>query len=94
MGKTKGRWSLRKAMFTSKELTWPSSWRFSLLGRLKWTKRRAAPDSDSELESESSRFFQPGIVIDKMVFKILSAVEVVVLLSTLCFFLLCCGCHI
>ncbi|CAB4273936.1 hypothetical protein PRUPE_3G175200 [Prunus persica] len=33
-------------------------------------------------------------IVDDVVFKVLSAVEVVVLVSTLCFFYLCCGCHI
>ncbi|KAI4385084.1 hypothetical protein MLD38_003146 [Melastoma candidum] len=32
-------------------------------------------------------------VMDGVVFRILSVVEVVVLVSTLCFFYLCCGCH-
>ncbi|KAL4298821.1 uncharacterized protein LOC130941874 [Arachis stenosperma] len=32
-------------------------------------------------------------VVDTVVFKILSAVEAVVLVSTLCFFYLCCGCN-
>ncbi|KAF3444994.1 hypothetical protein FNV43_RR14687 [Rhamnella rubrinervis] len=38
------------------------------------------------------REFQPNIV-DDVVFKILYVVEAVVLVSTLCFFYLCCGCH-
>ncbi|KAB2613296.1 hypothetical protein D8674_035612 [Pyrus ussuriensis x Pyrus communis] len=33
-------------------------------------------------------------ILDDVVFKILSVVEAVVLVSTLCFFYLCCGCHI
>jgi hypothetical protein len=33
-------------------------------------------------------------VIDGVVFKMLSVVEAVVLVSTLCFFYLCCGCNI
>ncbi|XP_050383364.1 uncharacterized protein LOC126800117 [Argentina anserina] len=33
-------------------------------------------------------------IIDDIIFKILSVVEAVVLVSTLCFFFLCCGCHI
>ncbi|KAI9114646.1 hypothetical protein K1719_014344 [Acacia pycnantha] len=32
-------------------------------------------------------------IMDTVVFKILSVVEAVVLVSTLCFFFLCCGCH-
>ncbi|KAL7592542.1 hypothetical protein Lser_V15G31724 [Lactuca serriola] len=32
--------------------------------------------------------------VDRFLFKILSGVEAVVLVSTLCFFYLCCGCHI
>jgi hypothetical protein len=31
--------------------------------------------------------------VDTVVFKILSVAEVVVLVSTVCFFYLCCGCH-
>ncbi len=34
------------------------------------------------------------IVIKGVVFKMLSVVEAVVLVSTLCFFYLCCGCNI
>ncbi|KAJ7960656.1 putative Transmembrane protein [Quillaja saponaria] len=33
-------------------------------------------------------------IIDDVVFKILTVVEGIVLVSTLCFFFLCCGCHI
>ncbi|XP_043814531.1 uncharacterized protein LOC122724076 [Manihot esculenta] len=32
-------------------------------------------------------------IIDTLVFKILYVVEAIVLVSTLCFFYLCCGCH-
>ncbi|KAL9419957.1 hypothetical protein AB3S75_037677 [Citrus x aurantiifolia] len=32
-------------------------------------------------------------IIDDLVFKIMYAVEAVVLVSTLAFFFLCCGCH-
>ncbi|KAJ9159976.1 hypothetical protein P3X46_025421 [Hevea brasiliensis] len=32
-------------------------------------------------------------IIDNLVFKILYVVEAIVLVSTLCFFYLCCGCH-
>ncbi|XP_030519029.1 uncharacterized protein LOC115732507 [Rhodamnia argentea] len=32
-------------------------------------------------------------VVDGVVFRIVSVVEAVVLVSTLCFFYLCCGCH-
>lgn len=31
---------------------------------------------------------------DEVLFKILSVVEAIVLVSTLCFFYVCCGCHI
>jgi hypothetical protein len=33
-------------------------------------------------------------IIDNLVFKVLYVAEAVVLVSTLCFFYLCCGCHI
>ncbi|ESW13405.1 hypothetical protein PHAVU_008G193200 [Phaseolus vulgaris] len=33
------------------------------------------------------------IIVDTVVFKILSVAEAVVLVSTLCFFYLCCGCN-
>uniref|UniRef100_A0A2N9H9H9 Uncharacterized protein n=1 Tax=Fagus sylvatica TaxID=28930 RepID=A0A2N9H9H9_FAGSY len=36
----------------------------------------------------------PMTIIDGVIFKILSVVEGVVLVSTLYFFYLCCGCHI
>ncbi|XP_020210416.1 uncharacterized protein LOC109795357 [Cajanus cajan] len=32
-------------------------------------------------------------IMDTVVFKILSVAEALVLVSTLCFFYLCCGCH-
>ncbi|KAK7276755.1 hypothetical protein RIF29_17901 [Crotalaria pallida] len=32
-------------------------------------------------------------IMDTVVFKVVSVVEGVVLVSTLCFFYLCCGCH-
>ncbi|KAL8506262.1 hypothetical protein ACS0TY_017219 [Phlomoides rotata] len=32
-------------------------------------------------------------VVDDVIFKIVYVVEAVVLVSTLCFFYLCCGCH-
>ncbi|KAJ4729023.1 putative Transmembrane protein [Melia azedarach] len=32
-------------------------------------------------------------IIDDLIFKIMYVVEAVVLVSTLCFFFLCCGCH-
>ncbi|KAG2390902.1 uncharacterized protein HKW66_Vig0133370 [Vigna angularis] len=32
-------------------------------------------------------------IVDTVVFKILSVAEAVVLVSTLCFFYLCCGCN-
>ncbi|KAK6932230.1 hypothetical protein RJ641_001854 [Dillenia turbinata] len=32
--------------------------------------------------------------LDDVLFKIVSVLEAIVLLSTLCFFFLCCGCHI
>ncbi|KAL2316815.1 hypothetical protein Fmac_030691 [Flemingia macrophylla] len=32
-------------------------------------------------------------IMDTVVFKILSLAEALVLVSTLCFFYLCCGCH-
>ncbi|CAK7346667.1 unnamed protein product [Dovyalis caffra] len=33
-------------------------------------------------------------IIDNLVFKVLYVAEAIVLVSTLCFFYLCCGCHI
>ncbi|XP_038684046.1 uncharacterized protein LOC119984253, partial [Tripterygium wilfordii] len=33
-------------------------------------------------------------IVDEVVFKVLYVVEAIVLVSTLCFFFLCCGCHI
>ncbi|KAJ9685957.1 hypothetical protein PVL29_015036 [Vitis rotundifolia] len=33
-------------------------------------------------------------IVDDLVFKILYVLEAIVLVSTLCFFFLCCGCHI
>ncbi|KAL5795493.1 hypothetical protein ACOSQ2_000313 [Xanthoceras sorbifolium] len=32
-------------------------------------------------------------IIDDFIFKVMYVVEAVVLVSTLCFFFLCCGCH-
>ena len=39
------------------------------------------------------RLYLQTTIMDTLVFKILSVVEAVVLVSTLCFFFLCCGCH-
>ncbi|XVE72359.1 hypothetical protein DITRI_Ditri11bG0033200 [Diplodiscus trichospermus] len=33
-------------------------------------------------------------IVDNLVFRVLYVVEAIVLVSTLCFFYLCCGCHI
>lgn len=33
-------------------------------------------------------------IVDKVVFKLLYVLEAVVVVSTLCFFFLCCGCNI
>ncbi|KAK4782539.1 hypothetical protein SAY86_016641 [Trapa natans] len=33
-------------------------------------------------------------IFDTVLFKIVSVVEAIALVSTLCFFYLCCGCHI
>uniref|UniRef100_A0A7N0T356 Uncharacterized protein n=1 Tax=Kalanchoe fedtschenkoi TaxID=63787 RepID=A0A7N0T356_KALFE len=35
-----------------------------------------------------------GRIVEKLVFKLLYILEAVVVVSTLCFFFLCCGCHI
>ncbi|PIN11576.1 hypothetical protein CDL12_15818 [Handroanthus impetiginosus] len=32
-------------------------------------------------------------IVDDVIFKIVYVVEAIVLVSTLCFFYLCCGCH-
>ncbi|GKV15592.1 hypothetical protein SLEP1_g26369 [Rubroshorea leprosula] len=33
-------------------------------------------------------------IMDNLVFRVLYVVEAVVVVSTLCFFFLCCGCHV
>lgn len=33
-------------------------------------------------------------IVDRVVYKVMYVVEALVLVSTLCFFYLCCGCHI
>ncbi|PON31344.1 hypothetical protein TorRG33x02_358000 [Trema orientale] len=58
---------------------WP--WRFSGF-------RRKGKDRDRDKDKESQLN-----ILDDVVFKILYVVEAVVLVSTLCFFFLCCGCH-
>ncbi|KAI6697151.1 hypothetical protein NL676_017270 [Syzygium grande] len=55
-------------------------------------ERRRLPWKLPGIKKSLSLGFQVA-VIDGVVFRIVSAVEAVVLVSTLCFFYLCCGCH-
>ncbi|XP_010522078.1 PREDICTED: uncharacterized protein LOC104800829 [Tarenaya hassleriana] len=64
------------------ELTWR---------RLTWRPWRRL--SSSAMKWKRLDFIQKGIM-DNVVFRVMYVVEALVLVSTLCFFYLCCGCHI
>ncbi|KAI4308105.1 hypothetical protein L6164_031212 [Bauhinia variegata] len=61
------------------------SWSFKKVSKELWPWRFSA--------LRWKRLHLHTTIMDTVVFKILSVVEVVVLVSTLCFFFLCCGCH-
>ncbi|XP_074334738.1 uncharacterized protein LOC141672135 [Apium graveolens] len=62
---------------------------FRRFGR--WKKRWMFSKSSSSSSSSYSRL--PSWFVNDFLFKIVSVFEGVVLVSTLCFFFLCCGCH-
>ncbi|KAL5125783.1 hypothetical protein HKD37_02G005935 [Glycine soja] len=51
-----------------------------------WLKKVSWPFRWKRLDLQTT-------IMDTVVFKVLYAAEAVVLVSTLCFFYLCCGCH-
>ncbi|WOG89693.1 hypothetical protein DCAR_0208931 [Daucus carota subsp. sativus] len=62
------------------------SWR-----RFGWWKKRGLFSKSSSSSSSSSGFHSR--IVDSILFKIASGFESVVLVSAVCFFFLCCGCH-
>nr|DAD33832.1 TPA_asm: hypothetical protein HUJ06_012683 [Nelumbo nucifera] len=62
-------------------------WPFKKLGKYSWPWRfRSSGFRWKRLDFHLSFF-------DDVLFKILSVFEAIFLVSTLCFFYLCCGCH-
>ncbi|KAB8455102.1 hypothetical protein FH972_025255 [Carpinus fangiana] len=61
-------------------------WSLKKVGKEQWPRRLFSAFRWKRLDFQTT-------VIDGVVFKMLSVVEGVVLVSTLCFFYLCCGCH-
>jgi len=66
--------------------TWPSK-------KVMTGKDRLYPWKFSGIKWKRGLDFHLNI-IDNLVFKVLYVAEAAVLVSTLCFFCLCCGCHI
>ncbi|KAJ1383129.1 hypothetical protein SESBI_43661 [Sesbania bispinosa] len=62
-----------------------TSWSFKRLSKELWPRRFSS--------FRWKRLHLHTTIMDTVVFKIVSVVEGVVLVSTLCFFYLCCGCH-
>ncbi|ESQ36265.1 hypothetical protein EUTSA_v10009210mg [Eutrema salsugineum] len=58
-----------------------------------WRRLKNLFSTSSSFKWKSVEILQTEIV-DGVVFKVLYVVEALVLVSTLCFFYLCCGCHI
>ncbi|WOG84998.1 hypothetical protein DCAR_0104184 [Daucus carota subsp. sativus] len=64
---------------------------FRRFGR--WKKRWSFSRSSSSSSSSYSNSRLPRWFVNDVLFKIVSVFEGVVLVSTLCIFFLCCGCH-
>ncbi|GMY29378.1 putative Transmembrane protein [Fagus crenata] len=67
------------------------------VGKMFWSLKKVSKElRPGRLSStfKRKRLDFPMTIIDGVVFKILSVVEGVVLVSALYFFYLCCGCHI
>ncbi|GMP47952.1 hypothetical protein CsSME_00015479 [Camellia sinensis var. sinensis] len=61
---------------------------------LKKVKKELWPWSLSDFKWKKPNFqLQKISIVDDLLFRILSVFEAIVLVSTLCFFFLCCGCH-
>ncbi|KAF5954828.1 hypothetical protein HYC85_007684 [Camellia sinensis] len=61
---------------------------------LKKVKKELWPWSLSDFKWKKPHFqLQKISIVDDLLFRILSVFEAIVLVSTLCFFFLCCGCH-
>lgn len=78
--------TLKKVMAVKKLQTWRSQ----LLSGFRWNNSN---NNNLQVRKEDDEYYEAGI-IDTMVFKILSVVEAIVLLSHLCCFYLRFGCHI
>ncbi|KAL5177864.1 hypothetical protein HKD37_08G023557 [Glycine soja] len=66
-----------------------SSWSFKKMSKELWPRRLS-----SSFRAKRLHLPTMTIIVDNVVFKIVSVVEGVVIVSTLCVFYLCCGCHI
>ncbi|XP_010241319.1 PREDICTED: uncharacterized protein LOC104585959 [Nelumbo nucifera] len=62
-------------------------WSFKNLGKYSWPWRF----SSSAFRWRRLNFHL--FILDDVLFKIISVFEAIILVSTLCFFYLCCGCH-
>ncbi|KAJ0051714.1 hypothetical protein Pint_01403 [Pistacia integerrima] len=85
----KKNWSFKKVM--SKESSWSKTWSFkkrtskeNLVWPLPWKISNAFKWKRLDFQVK---------IFDDLVFKVMSVVEAVVLISTVCFFFLCCGCN-
>jgi len=64
-----------------------------------WQRLRNLFSTSSSSSSSSAKWKRVEIImlteiVDGVVYKVMYVVEAFVLVSTLCFFYLCCGCHI
>ncbi|KAL2322525.1 hypothetical protein Fmac_026904 [Flemingia macrophylla] len=67
-------------------------WSFKKLGKEMWPRRKFSSPTSSFFPKRRPHLLKTTLV-DTVVFKIVSVVEGVVIVSTLCVFYLCCGCH-
>ncbi|KAK7316696.1 hypothetical protein RJT34_00351 [Clitoria ternatea] len=72
-----------------------SSWSFKKLSKELWPRSFSSSSSfrDKQHHHRHCHRHLHTTIIDTVVFKIASVVEGVVIVSTLCVFYLCCGCH-
>ncbi|ESW18327.1 hypothetical protein PHAVU_006G031600 [Phaseolus vulgaris] len=62
-------------------------WSFKKLSKELWPRRLSSSFRGKRLHIHTT-------IVDNVVYKIVSIVEGVVIVSTLCVFYLCCGCHL
>nr|KYP52244.1 hypothetical protein KK1_025848 [Cajanus cajan] len=66
-----------------------TSWSFKRLSKDLWPRKL----SSSSFRPKRRLHLHATTIVDTVVFKIVSVVEGVVIVSTLCVFYLCCGCN-